>query len=149
MTQTRTKRTLDKDLPLEERKRKLAPILNAVDLTGGQSLDDVLKVARETIPAEERDKWHITTDEDNEVKTRLKVAQGYIPVKDAKGKQFNFKGDLLWKIPQDVYEARLLRIAYESNQVSDQALLTPDADDSRGEDAKSEIKHGNSSSKES
>jgi hypothetical protein len=136
----RTKRTLDKDLPLEERKRKLAPILNAVDLTGGQSLDDVLKVAREAMPAEERENWHLTTDEDDPVKTRLKVAAGYEKAVDAKGKQFTFKGDLVWKIPQELYEKRLLRIAYDSNKASDEALKTRDADDSRGEDAKSEIR---------
>lgn len=146
---TPVKRILDKDLPLEERKRKLAPILNAVDLGGGQSLDDVLKLARESIPADERGKWHITTDEDDPVKTKLKVASGYEKAVDAKGKQFTFKGDLVWKIPEDIYQNRLLRIAYESNRVSDEALDTPDAEDSRGEDAKSEIKDGSSHSSQS
>lgn len=128
----RTRRTLDKDLPLEERKRKLAPILDSTNLDLGISFDAVMKSVVDEIPPEEKDKWHITTDEDTPLAIKLKLANGYVPVKDKKGKQVEFKGDLFWKIPNEIYEARILHTALVGNQQADEAL--EDDGDDKGEE---------------
>lgn len=126
------KRTLDKDLPLEERTRKLAPILDSTNLDLGVSFDAVMKSVLDALPPEEKGKWHFTTDEDNALATKLKLANGYEPVKDKKGKQVEFKGDLFWRIPEELYQARLLHTAYAGNRQAEESLV--DEGDTKGEE---------------
>ena len=126
------RRVLDKDLPLAERKRKLAPILDSHNLDIGQSSDALIKMAESLVPKEEQGTWHFTWDEDKPVAIKIKKSMGYEPAKDEKGKQFEFKGDLMWKIKDDVYQNRLLKTAYEGVQVADESL--EDDGDTKGED---------------
>jgi len=128
-----TKRILDKDLPPEERKRKLSPLLDSTNLDLGLSFDAVMKTVLDDIPVEEKGKWHITTDENTPLAIKLKQSNGYTAVKDKKGKHVEFKGDLFWKIPEETYQHRISHSANIGVRQAEESLVDDGDDKGEGE----------------
>jgi len=69
-----------------------------------RTLDEAKADYRKTLPAKERDKWHITTidPEDRDEREQL----GYEVCK-VKGKELTYGGDLMVRLPAKTYAAML------------------------------------------
>ena len=122
----------DIDLPPEELARKLAPVVDGIDLGSGITAQDIINRIQDSLPPEEVGKWHVTTNENSPAATRIMKDQGYEPCfEPGKGarKQEHFKGDIFWKIPETQYQEYLKNNAYMSKQIRDASLTAKSADD--------------------
>ena len=110
MAQVKNRKQLLQDLPLEERKRKLMSVAQASGMSVGVSGDKIRDDYVQSLPADERGKWHVAWFYNQPQYVRVQTTQGYEVCKIKEGTKnipVEFKTDILMRVPKDVYEARL------------------------------------------
>jgi len=118
-----------KNLPLEEQKRRIAPVLDLPDVEGGEQSQSIIDAYRQTPPPEERDKWHVTWDEDNDEASIVKEQHGYQRCYfkgegNKRGKAVRNKTDIAWRLPKDEYDRRIMHRGLAASNAELDKLVT-------------------------
>ena len=132
------KRELLKNLDLDERERRLMPLrVHGSGLVAGVSSKQVIDEYLETLPADERDSWHLGWFDDKKDVALMLKHQGYEPCKSGKGlAHVHFMTDVLWRIPKELYDNSMLKQELSSrNESLENDIAETDKTAKYGEDS--------------